>query len=139
MSDRAKYWQRLVGAWEKSGLSQAEFCRRRRIEPASFGWWKRKLLGAGKKDRHRVRRGSGARGTRGAVDFVEVAFPPQALGTGPMAPTGVSDPTAPKSRWTLPTGSYLYEIGLSSGRVIRVPRNFDPAVVSQLIAIVESC
>jgi len=43
MSDRARYWQRLVAAWEKSGLSQAEFCRRRKVKAVNFGWWKRKL------------------------------------------------------------------------------------------------
>ncbi len=42
MSDRARYWQRLVTAWGKSGLSQAEFCRRREVKAVNFGWWKRK-------------------------------------------------------------------------------------------------
>jgi hypothetical protein len=30
----------LVATWEKSELSQAEFCRRRAIEAVNFGWWK---------------------------------------------------------------------------------------------------
>ena len=54
MSDRARYWQQLVSAWEKSGLSQAEFCRRRRIKAVTFGWWKRKLRGPRKKRGRRV-------------------------------------------------------------------------------------
>ncbi len=45
MSDRAKYWQGLIAAWERSGLTQAEFCRRRGVKPVSFAWWKRKLGG----------------------------------------------------------------------------------------------
>lgn len=32
-----------------------------------------------------------------------------------------------------------YEIVLSGGRVIRLPQDFDLGVVSQLIAVVESC
>lgn len=31
MPDRATYWQRLLADWERSGLSQAEFCRRRQL------------------------------------------------------------------------------------------------------------
>ena len=139
MSDRTRYWQRQVSAWGNSGLSQAEFCRRRRIKAVTFGWWKRKLRGTGKKARPRLRRGSAARRGRGEVDFVEVALPTRGFAGGPMAPTGVTGSTGPKSRWTLPTGPYPYEIALSSGRVIRLPRDFDPAVVSQLIAVVESC
>jgi len=27
MSNRAKYWARLVASWRKSALTQAEFCR----------------------------------------------------------------------------------------------------------------
>ena len=41
MSDRTRYWQRQVSAWGNSGLSQAEFCRRRRIKAVTFGWWER--------------------------------------------------------------------------------------------------
>lgn len=43
MSERSNYWARLLGAWEKSGLSQAEFCRRRGVKAVTFAWWKRKL------------------------------------------------------------------------------------------------
>jgi len=28
MTDRARFWAELLSAWEQSGLSQAEFCRR---------------------------------------------------------------------------------------------------------------
>lgn len=68
MSGRAKYWRRLVTAWEKSGLSQAEFCRRRDIKPVNFGWWKRGLTAA--TDQERLRRPGRCRG-RGCVGFVE--------------------------------------------------------------------
>ena len=61
MVDRTEYWRRFVTAWEKCGLSQAEFRRRRSIEAVSFGWWKQKLLATGKKERPRICRGFGAR------------------------------------------------------------------------------
>lgn len=43
MSDRAAHWQRLLREWEHSGLSQAEFCRRQRVNAVTFAWWKRRL------------------------------------------------------------------------------------------------
>jgi hypothetical protein len=36
MADRAVYWRRLLGAWECSGLSRAEFCRRRGIKAVTL-------------------------------------------------------------------------------------------------------
>ena len=130
MRDRAKYWQRIVSAWEKSGLSQAEFCRRRDVKPVTFGWWKRKLRGTEKKRRHRVNRGAGRARMRRDADFVEVALPGSVLAAGSMGP---------RSLGVLPTGPCRYEIAFSSGRVIRLPQDFDLAVVSRLIAAVESC
>jgi len=46
MTERAKYWSGLVAAWAGSGLSQAEFCRRRGIHGGTFAWWKRRLKAA---------------------------------------------------------------------------------------------
>ncbi len=41
MTERAKYWATQLASWERSGLTQAEYCRRRRIKAGSFAWWKR--------------------------------------------------------------------------------------------------
>lgn len=136
MTDRVRYWRRLVDAWNKSGLSQAEFCRRRRIKPVTFGWWKRKLKGAQRKVRHSVDRGAGRARTRRNGGFVEVALPGSVLAAGSMSPTTLTDP---RSLGVPSTGPCRYEIALGSGRVIRLPQDFDPGVVSQLIAVVESC
>jgi len=43
---RAK-WARVIEAQALSGLSAAEFCRRRRIWASSFFSWKRRLKGTG--------------------------------------------------------------------------------------------
>jgi len=130
MADRAKYWQRLVTAWEKSGLSQAEFCRRRGVKPVAFGWWKRRLVGAAKTGPRRDRHGVGRRRTHKHADFVEVSLPGSVFPAGSVISTG--------TRWR-PVGSGGYEIVLNNGRVIRLPHNFNPEVVAQLIAAVESC
>ena len=42
-TERVRYWLGLVDAWSGSGLSQAEFCRRRGVNGVTFAWWKRPL------------------------------------------------------------------------------------------------
>jgi transposase-like protein len=109
MSERAKYWSDLVAAWSQSGLSQAEFCRRRGINGGTFVWWKRQLqkpAGDGPKRRGRPPKASSR--------FVEVRL------------TGTSSIST-------------YEVVLARGRSIRVPSQFDPQILSRLIAAVESC
>ena len=88
MTKRGRYWRRWLGKWERSGLTQAEFCRRHGLKHAlscegavNLGWWKRKLgepagplrpiprrpiLG-----RPRPRRTQG----RSSAEFVEIAVP----------------------------------------------------------------
>jgi len=58
MTEPARYWAAQLAAWERSGLTQAEFYWRHRVEAVTFGWWKRKLQGTGKKSRHRGNRGA---------------------------------------------------------------------------------
>ena len=53
MTNRAKYWARLVESWQKSGLTQAEFCRRRGVNAVTFAWWKGKFRGTGGGAHHR--------------------------------------------------------------------------------------
>ena len=76
MTDRAKYWQRMLTAWEASGLTQAEFCRRRGLEAVTFAWWKGQLPGPSKRgSRGQRSRGRGnADSGRGTTSFVEVAL-----------------------------------------------------------------
>lgn len=113
MTQRAKYWQGLLGQWKDSGLSQAEFCRRRSLKPMTFYWWKRKLSANGKTVSRR-----GARGKRSSVlsqagGFVEVQL---------ARPGGPGD----------------YEVVLSRGRVVRLPGDFDAETVTRLISAVEA-
>lgn len=36
-------WRKLLRRWNASGLSQAAFCRQRRLSVWQFRWWKKRL------------------------------------------------------------------------------------------------
>jgi len=38
-----EYWSNHIDAWQESGLSQAGYCRQKKIPLSSFGNWKSKL------------------------------------------------------------------------------------------------
>ncbi len=114
MSERAAYWRRLLGAWEQSGLSQAEFCRRRGIKAVNLAWWKRRLRGS-----LGTPRAGRQRGTRsvGRAAFVELTLP--------------SHPVR---------GGWGYELVLPSGACLRLPGDFDPERVARLVqALAAAC
>ena len=99
----------MIAEWKRSGLSQAEFCRRRGIKIGAFGWWKRQLgKPAGDVPKRR------GRPPKVSSRFVEVRL------------TGTSSAST-------------YEVVLARGRLIRAPSQFDPQILSQLITAVESC
>ena len=123
MSNRAKYWARLVESWQKSGLTQAEFCRRRGVKAVTFAWWKRKLRGAAERAHHRGGRSTGNR-QRPEAKFTEIMWPGRVWGG--VAPSAAS-PNAPLGG---------YEIVLGDGLLIRLPGDFDPEKVSKLIGLV---
>jgi hypothetical protein len=130
MSDRARYWQRLVAAWQKSGLRQAEFCRRRKVKAVTFAWWKRRLKGPAKPTRRHEGPSGGRPDKHKRAGFVELALPARTLAVGS---------TRSMATPALDIGAFGYEIALTSGRVIRLPHRFDPAVVAELVRAVESC
>lgn len=44
---RRVHWREILRRWESSGLSQAAFCRQRRIPVWRFAWWKKRLSAEG--------------------------------------------------------------------------------------------
>ena len=40
---KEEYWRRIVSRQRRSGLTQAEFCRREGVAAHSCSWWKREL------------------------------------------------------------------------------------------------
>ena len=111
MTERARYWQRHLDRWERSGLSQAAFCRRHGLKAVTFGWWKRKLATGRTQIRRRGADAGRASSVTRRTDFVEVA---------------------------MSAGMAAYEVVLSRGVVLRLPADFDPDRVSQLIEVVRA-
>lgn len=128
MSERARYWRRVITAWEESGLSQAEFCRCQGISAAAFGWWKRRLGVVARPSGRQAVGQAGQPKNRRRAAFVEV---------------GWSQPTTDVNSTTavglFSSALYGYEIALRNGRLIRLGRDFDAQLVAQLVAAVESC
>ncbi len=108
-TERGRYWRRWLEKWRRSGLTQAEFCRRHGLKVGNFSWWKRKLSEPAGLLRPIARPPR----EREAVKFVEL--------TAPASST-------PPSRC-----SAGYEVILPRGAVIRLPLDFDSDRVSQLI------
>jgi hypothetical protein len=40
---REEAWRKHVAVWQRSGLSQAKYCRRHNLRPSYFSWWKIEL------------------------------------------------------------------------------------------------
>jgi hypothetical protein len=40
---RREHWREVLRRWQASGLSQAAFCRQRKIPIWRFTWWKKRL------------------------------------------------------------------------------------------------
>jgi hypothetical protein len=128
MTDRAKYWARMVAAWEASGLTQAEFCRRRGLKAVTFAWWKRQLVGWTRGGGRGRRNRGGRQVSAGSSNpsFVEVALPDGAGRS--VKPAGAAG-----------TREVGYEVAFPCGTSIRLPADFDVDKASQLIQAARSC
>jgi hypothetical protein len=139
MSERARSWRRWLAKWRRSGLTQAEFCRRFGLKAVTFAWWKRRLSAEG--------------GTTPAADVPSPGRPVgrpsrrSSWGRRGIARGTARDTARDTARSTarafvevpIPRpASTSYEIILERGRIIRLPRDFDPQTVSRLITAVES-
>ena len=40
---KKRFWQAHIRAWNKSGLSQNEYCNRNTLKPSQFCYWKKSL------------------------------------------------------------------------------------------------
>jgi len=42
---KTEQWKQILQRWQRSGLTQAAFCRQEHLNPNTFTWWKMAILG----------------------------------------------------------------------------------------------
>lgn len=42
--EKRRFWERQIGYWRKSGLSQLAYCRKHDLKPHRFYYWRRRIL-----------------------------------------------------------------------------------------------
>ena len=115
---RREYWRALIEECRRSGVSQAEFCRRRDVPPGTLGYWKCILARERPRGRSAVRSG-----------LKPPAFLPVRITVPPPHPDG--EPEAP-----VDAGGEL-EIVLGHGRRIRVRGRVDTEWLGQVVAVLD--
>jgi hypothetical protein len=105
--DDLSYWHDHFKRWEKSGLSQAAYCRCNDLKYCLFHYWKRKLSKPSQPS---------VQSDTKTMNFVEV-------GTPLPFSSGYSLRTAPGDFFRLWVGGICVEVG----------NNFDPPSLSQLL------
>ena len=108
---RMERWRKLLERWRASGLSQAEFCRRRGIPVSKFAWWKRRLSVEGAA--RPVRRARPGREAAADCSFVPVQV---------VAALHVGD----------------LELTLGGGRVLRFGADVDAGKLAAIVAALEA-
>ena len=104
---RREHWRRVVGRWQASGLSQAEFCRRQAIPVWKLGWWKGRLKGQVEDS---------------ASLFVPVGIATRGVRIAPAAAASASVELA---------------LSLQGGRVLRFPAEVESARLAEIVAALE--
>ncbi len=109
-TERAGEMRRVLGRWERSGLTLREFGEQRGIPLSTLSWWRRVFRGASEEA------GNGVAAEK-AVVFTEVLQPA-----------------------TVPRMPAVVEIVLPSGPVVRVPAGADMATLQRVLeALQKTC
>lgn len=110
---KERLWRRLIGQWQRSGLTARAFCSQGRVSEASFYAWRRTIRQRDQQGRFEPG-GQGARRSSSKPIFVPVQVVPA---------TAVS--------------AAALEVVLGHGRSVRVGPGFDATTLRQLLAVVE--
>jgi hypothetical protein len=110
-AQRETYWRRLIDRWRASGQPKSTFCEREGVSDASLHWWLRQI------ERRDGRRRSGPMATAPRKSAKPRFVPLRVVATTPQGP----EP---------------FEL-VVAGKIIRVPKGFDPDGLRRLIAALE--
>jgi hypothetical protein len=114
--DRRRYWVRMLGECERSGVSQVAFARERGISVQTLRWWKSRLSReATNGSAHRPLRNTKKRTSVNGAAFVPVSL---------VASAQIADPL-------------LIEVVLTRDRVVRIHGDFDPEVLRKVLSVIE--
>lgn len=111
---RETKWRGHLAAWQRSGLSQAAYCRQQNLIQADFSWWKHELL------RRDGRRGiaRGKKGKAACPQFVPLQVTAERMLGG----------------WG---GGGGCELELRNGYRLRIGSGVDPRWVAEMAAALE--
>jgi hypothetical protein len=113
--DRGKerFWRRVVRRWQRSGLGVRAFCAVETVSEPSFYGWRRELA---------------RRDQQAAANVAPRFVPVHVRSDIDVAPTVTDITTASPP---------AIDVVLANGRRLCVPAGFDPAMLRQLLAVVE--
>ncbi len=118
MSSRKDHWTRHVLALESSGLSRAEFCRRRSLNYQTMSGWVQRLAEEAMADDQAAADNQATADDESLSDDRALPFVELPMSVGATAG---------------------YEVLLGGGRSIRVGADFDNRALTRLIQVVEAC
>ncbi|MBI2932489.1 MAG: hypothetical protein HYY16_12625 [Planctomycetes bacterium] len=106
-------WRRVIEKWRQSGLDATAFCRDRGLPVSALGFWKREIP---HREQRRQARRAATEASRNAMRLL---------------PVRVVEPVSTGA------GHGSIEVILAGGRILRLGGDFDPAILRQLIAMLE--
>lgn len=113
----AARWREHVEAWQASGLSQAAYCRRQKLHPITFNYWKQKAAACGWREAVALQKRS------------VVGDPPGFL---PLVVRPGARPVAGER------GGWWAEVACANGRVLRLAERIAGDELRSLVVAVES-
>jgi len=110
---RAREMRAVLGQWERSGLSQVEFARRRGVSLSGLRWWRYEFRRREREGRRKPRGGS----KRRATPFIEI-----------RRPAGLAAADGNRASFT---------VRLRGGIAVEVPMEFAASSLERLLTVLE--
>ena len=114
-------WKKRVSAWKSSGLTRAQFCAKRGINPHTLSYWTCRL-------NREERAGADATPARASSPARARVSTAHAAGVPPFVEVQMSALVAEPLR---------FELQLTRERVLRIPEGFDAAGLRTLLGVLE--
>lgn len=125
-----------VEKWKASGLSQAEFCRREGLQQWQLSEWKRFVQVLDEQKRSSVASSNMVAPRDGSKDKVSSA--PGGAQPSPFVPVRLKDEAVggDKNGEAATGSSYVLEVLLKHGHVIRVAANCEPRLLNAVVSAI---